>query len=100
MRMVVAVCAVEYRGRLGARLAPAARLILLQADGSVAIHSDAKAYRPLSWRHPPCTIDERDGVITAVTPKGEELRIELHEVLHDTRVELGDDPGLEKDGVE
>ena len=100
MRLLVARCAVEYRGRLGARLAPATRLILFKADGSIAIHSDAKAYKPLNWMNPPCTIDEDDRVITARTPKGETLRIELFEVLHDTTVALGDDPGLEKDGVE
>ena len=33
-------------------------------------------------------------------PQGEALHIELDEVLHDTTIELGDDPGLEKDGVE
>ena len=32
--------------------------------------------------------------------KGETLRIELHEILQDTTLELGDDAGLEKDGVE
>jgi RecB family endonuclease NucS len=98
--MLVARCAVEYQGRLGARLAPATRLILFKADGSLAVHSDAKAYKPLNWMNPPCVITEEEGVITARTPKGETLRIELFEVLHDTEVALGDDPGLEKDGVE
>ena len=100
MRLLVAHCSVEYQGRLGARLDPAPRLILLKSDGSVAIHSDSKAYKPLNWMSPPCSIVEADGVITATSPKGETLRIELHAVLHDTAVELGDDPGLTKDGVE
>ncbi len=100
MRLVVATCTVEYQGRLGARLASATRLILFKADGSIAIHSDAKAYKPLNWMNPPCTIDEVEGHITARNPKGEELRIELHDIVSDTRAELGDDPGLEKDGVE
>jgi hypothetical protein len=100
VRLLVARCAVEYQGRLGARLAPATRLILFKADGSLAVHSDAKAYKPLNWMNPPCTIVEHDGVIDATTPKGETLHIVLHEVLSDTAVELGDDPGLEKDGVE
>jgi RecB family endonuclease NucS len=100
VRLLVARCAVEYRGRLGARLGAATRLILFKADGSIAVHSDTKAYKPLNWMNPPCMIDEVDGVITARTPKGETLRIELHEVLLDTTVPLGDDPGLEKDGVE
>jgi RecB family endonuclease NucS len=91
---------VTYEGRLGARLAPALRLIMCKADGSIAVHSDAKAYKPLNWMSPPCSIDIGDDVIEARTPKGETLRIELHEIVHDTTVELGDDPGLEKDGVE
>jgi len=100
MRLIVTQCSVEYAGRLGARLAPALRLIVFKADGSVAIHSDAKAYKPLNWMNPPCTIVEGDGVITVSTPKGESLVIELHEVLFDQQFALGDDPGLEKDGVE
>ena len=49
---------------------------------------------------PPCTIQERDGVLVAESPKGETLRVELLEVLDDRTYDLGDDPGLEKDGVE
>ena len=100
MRLLVARCSVAYEGRLGARLAPGIRLVLLKGDGSIAIHSDSKAYKPLNWMSPPCAIVERDDSIVATNPKGEYLEITLHEVLHDTRVELGDDPGLEKDGVE
>ena len=84
MRLLVAHCSVTYEGRLGARLAPAIRLVLCKADGSIAIHSDAKAYKPLNWMNPPCTIEEADGVIVARTPKGETLRIELHEIVQDT----------------
>ena len=100
MRVLIAECSVVYEGRLGARLAPARRLILLKADGSLAIHSDAKAYKPLNWMNPPCTITIKDELIEAVNPKGETIRIELHEVIADHAAELGDDPGLEKDGVE
>ncbi len=73
---------------------------MLKGDGSIAVHSDAKAYKPLNWMNPPCTIVERDGAIRADTPKGESLVITLHEVLFDQTFALGDDPGLEKDGVE
>jgi endonuclease len=100
VRLLVARCSVTYEGRLGATLAPGIRLVVLKADGSLAIHSDAKAYKPLNWMNPPCTIVERDDEIVATNPKGESLVISLHEVVHDTRVELGEDPGLEKDGVE
>jgi len=100
VRLLVAWCSVEYEGRLGARLPPALRLIMLKADGSIAVHADTKAYKPLNWMIPPCTIREADGMITASTPKGERLAIELHDVVHDLTVDLGDDPGLAKDGVE
>jgi RecB family endonuclease NucS len=100
MRIVVAHCSVSYEGRLAARLGPAPRLVLLKADGSIAVHADSLAYKPLNWMNPPCVIREGDGTIVAETPKGEILRIELHEVLHDHTVDLGRDPGLEKDGVE
>jgi len=100
VRLLVAQCSVAYEGRLGARLAPAVRLVVFKADGSVAIHSDAKAYKPLNWMNPPCTVTEADGQITVATPKGERLVIEVHEVVSDQRFDLGDDPGLEKDGVE
>jgi RecB family endonuclease NucS len=73
---------------------------LVKADGSIAIHSDSKAYKPLNWMSPPCAIAQRDDTIVATNSKGETLEITLHEVIHDTEFELGDDPGLEKDGVE
>jgi RecB family endonuclease NucS len=100
VRMLVANCSVEYEGRRGARLPPAPRLIMLKADGSIAVHADAKAYKPLNWMTPPCTVREADGRLVATNPGGEKLTIELHDVLHDYTVELGDDPGLAKDGVE
>jgi len=100
VRLLVTNCSVAYEGRLGARLAPGVRLVMLKADGSIAIHSDAKAYKPLNWMSPPCSIVQRKNRIIATNAKGETLEITLHDVLHDTEVELGDDPGLEKDGVE
>ena len=70
------------------------RLIVLKADGSIAVHSDAKAYKPLNWMSPPCRDRARRRPRSSRrTPKGETLRVELHEVLHDYAIELGDDPG-------
>jgi RecB family endonuclease NucS len=100
MRVLVADCSVEYGGRLGARLPRARRLLILKADGSIAVHADTKAYKPLNWMTPPCRIIESGDGIVAENPKGERLTIELHEVLFDEQFELGDDPGLAKDGVE
>jgi len=100
VRVIVARCSVTYDGRLGARLPPALRLVLLKADGSIAIHSDSRAYKPLNWMSPPCSIRDSGAEILAESPKGERLHVELHEVLEDRTFDLGVDPGLEKDGVE
>ena len=100
MRLIIARCSVTYEGRLGARLAEATRLIVLKADGSLAVHSDSGAYKPLNWMTPPCSLHVTDARIVAESPKGERLVVDLAEVLHDHTVDIGDDPGLEKDGVE
>ena len=60
MRLVIARCQVDYAGRLTAHLPMATRLILLKADGSVSIHADDRAYKPLNWMSPPCSVIERD----------------------------------------
>jgi RecB family endonuclease NucS len=98
--LVIARCSVDYLGRLTAHLPMATRLLMVKADGSVSIHADDRAYKPLNWMSPPCRLEEAPGVWRVVNKAGEELRITLEEVLHDTRHELGTDPGLVKDGVE
>ncbi len=100
MRLVIARCSVDYFGRLTAHLPTATRLLMVKADGSVSVHADDRAYKPLNWMSPPCRIEEAPGVWRVVNKAGEELRITLDEVLHDSSHELGVDPGLQKDGVE
>ena len=56
MRLVIARCSVDYAGRLSAHLPLATRLLLVKADGSVLVHSDALSYKPLNWMSPPCTL--------------------------------------------
>ena len=73
---------------------------MVKADGSVSIHADDRAYKPLNWMSPPCRIEEAPGVWRVVNKAGEELRITLEEILHDSSHDLGVDPGLQKDGVE
>ncbi len=90
----------DYLGRLTAHLPLATRLLMVKADGSVSIHADDRAYKPLNWMSPPCRIEEAPGVWRVVNRSGEELRITLEEILHDSSHELGVDPGLRKDGVE
>lgn len=100
MRLLIARCSVDYQGRLEAHLPLATRLIMVKADGSVMVHADGGAYKPLNWMNPPNRLVEGDGVWTVTSPKGETLTITFHEVLADHRHELGTDPGLVKDGVE
>ncbi len=100
VRLVVARCSVRYVGRLESRLDEALRLIMVKADGCVAIHADGGAYKPLNWMNAPNTLVEAEGEWTVSNTKGETLTITLHEILLDTLHHLGDDPGLAKDGVE
>ena len=80
-----------------------------------------RAYKPLNWMSPPCTVTVRPAAaVTAPTDPGDAglvgepvtevwevkgrdgdtLLISLAEVLHDSQHDLGVDPGLQKDGVE
>lgn len=111
MRLVIARCSVDYVGRLDAHLPLADRLLIVKADGSVSVHADDRAYKPLNWMTPPCTVTESviedvDGNDTGEVlwlvenPKGEQLRITIAEIHEDISYEMGEDPGLVKDGVE
>ena len=100
MRLVIATCSVDYVGRLTAHLPVATRLLMVKADGCVAIHADGGAYKPLNWMTAPNRLEEEPGRWTVTNPKGEQLVITLQEVLSDSSWDLGIDPGLQKDGVE
>ena len=100
MRLLIARCTVNYIGRLEASLPVATRLIMVKADGCVAIHADGGAYKPLNWMNAPNEIREFPDRWEITNPKGERLIINLLQVLSDVSHELGDDPGLSKDGVE
>ena len=111
MRLVIARCSVDYVGRLDAHLPMADRLLIVKADGSVSVHADDRAYKPLNWMTPPCTlkesaIEDLDGEDTGEVlwlvenPKGEQLRITIAEIHEEISYEMGEDPGLVKDGVE
>ena len=100
MRLLIARCSVDYVGRLTAHLPLATRLVMVKADGCVAIHADGGAYKPLNWMTAPNRLAEEPGRWTVTNPKGEQLIITLEAVLSDSAWELGIDPGLQKDGVE
>ena len=94
----------DYLGRLTAHLPSARRLLLIKADGSVSIHADDRAYKPLNWMSPPCQLTEsaegEQPIWVVENKSGEQLRITIEEIEHDSSHELGVDPGLVKDGVE
>jgi endonuclease len=104
VRLVIARCTVDYLGRLTAHLPSARRLLLVKADGSVSVHADDRAYKPLNWMSPPCRLTEDTAgpapVWVVENRSGEQLRITIEEIEHDSSHELGVDPGLVKDGVE
>ena len=104
MRLVIAKCTVDYSGRLDAHLPQAVRLLMIKADGCVAIHADGGAYKPLNWMNAPNLLRESgegsELTLIVTNDKSEKLTIQLHEVLSDSSHEMGSDPGLEKDGVE
>lgn len=100
MRLVVAHCSARYEGRLSSTLTPALRLILVKADGCVAIHSDVGAYKPINWMNAPNSLVEEPGRWIVTNPKGERLVIEIDAVVSDVQVELDTERGLTLDGVE
>ncbi len=109
---MIARCQVDYAGRLSAHLPMATRLLLLKADGSLSVHADDRAYKPLNWMNPPCSITMREAdpateaevglvqVWEVANRDADRLIVSIAEVLHDSSHELGVDPGLVKDGVE
>ena len=103
MRLVVARCEVSYTGRLNAFLPEAIRLLVFKADGSVLVHADSGGYKPLNWMTPPTVLEAGDGLIVVRKRAGrseDRLEIRIAEVLAEFEHELGEDAGLEKDGVE
>lgn len=118
VRLVIAECQVDYSGQLAAHLPMGKRLIMIKADGSVSIHADNKAYKPLNWMNSPCTlrimepdcpelgdtvrpvIDQISEVWQITGKNDDRLIIAIKQIELDHNVELGIDPGLRKDGVE
>ena len=90
----------DYVGRLTAHLPLATRLLLVKADGSLSIHADDRAYKPLMWMSPPCTTVIADKVWTISNKAGEQLVVSIEAIHSDVSHVLGRDPGLIKDGVE
>ena len=112
MRLVIARCTVDYAGRLTAHLPLANRLLMLKGDGSVLVHSDTGSYKPLNWMNPPCSVSvhepDEEQAAAGVTEvwrvsqgkTADILFISIHEVISEIEHHLGEEPGLQKDGVE
>ena len=100
-------------------------MLLVKADNSVLIFSELGSYKPLNWMAAPCTLRETEGgepdsgeadggadgsagaaetperTIRVSADKGSDvLDIRLWHVVSDETHDLGEDPGLVKDGVE
>ncbi|RYP99104.1 cytosolic protein [Bifidobacterium pseudolongum subsp. globosum] len=93
----------------------ARRVLLIKADNSLLIFSELGSYKPLNWMASPCTItditpDYADDdpatevpqkVIRAAAAKSTDiLEVTLQHIYSDETYDLGEDPGLIKDGVE
>ncbi|MBY5161671.1 endonuclease NucS [Salsipaludibacter albus] len=100
MRVVIARCSATYEGRLSSTLASGVRMIMVKADGCVALHADIGAYKPLNWMNAPNTLVEDGDVWTVTNPGGEVLTIHLEQVLETFDVALDVERGLTLDGVE
>lgn len=100
MRLLVARCSAVYEGRLSSTLTSAVRLVMVKADGCVALHADVGAYKPLNWMNAPNHLDDQGDTWVVTNPKGERLTIEFEEVMEDVSYELDTERGLTLDGVE
>ena len=100
---------------MNASLPLAKRVLLIKADNSLLIFSELGSYKPLNWMSAPCSIRDitpdhaDDDVDTEVPQKvirasGEKsndvLEVTLQRIYSDESYDLGEDPGLIKDGVE
>ena len=103
MRLIVARCSIDYRGRLSTHLPEAVRLLMIKPDGTFMVWSDGggQKVKPLNWMTPPCVIEEEPGSIVVRKVKGDDrLDIRVGEVLSDVTHDMGEAAALEKDGVE
>ena len=90
-------------------------MLLIKADNSLLIFSELGSYKPLNWMSAPCTIkditpenadddvetDVPQKVIRASADKSDDvLEVTLQHIYSDESYDLGEDPGLIKDGVE
>lgn len=85
---------------------------MIKADGAVLVHADGGSYKPLNWMSPPCTMtvdepsdEERESGVSEVwrvdhDKTDDALFIQIYEIHDEMTLDLGQEPGLFKDGVE
>ena len=105
MRLVIAACSVSYEGRGKTTLDLGTRLVMLKKDGSVSVHSDDRAYKPLNWMLSPCDfvedIDSNGHIRWTFTSKKDQLEIVFQEVFLDEEHDWGVvEPGLIREWTE
>ncbi len=101
---IIAECEVKYQGRAISNLNAGERLLLIKPDGTLLIHTAAKA-KPVNWQPPGAVFDARikddQLVFTAYRKKPEELvHVTLHAVQFLAAVPLRDDADLDLIGSE
>jgi RecB family endonuclease NucS len=109
LRLIVARCQVAYSGRLATVLPEAVRLLMLKADGTFMVWSDAGGpnVKPLNWMAPPTVVEtelDDSGALRRMTVRRrrqeERLEVDVAEVISDVDHELDTGSSLEKEGVE
>jgi RecB family endonuclease NucS len=103
--LIIARCTARYTGRLTTELPEATRLLMIKEDGTFMIWADrgGNSVKPLNWMSPPTVIEDGDGVIVVRKRAGkteDRLEIKILELIAEVNHDLGEDAGLEKDGVE
>lgn len=100
MKIIVAECSVDYKGRLVAHLPKAERLIMVKADGCVAIHSDTGAYKPINWMNAPNRLQKEEDVWIVTNDNHEKLTIHFHKKIYENNWKFSEHAAIIKDGVE
>ena len=110
MRIIIAECTVDYLGRGQTHLPKAVRMVMVKRDGSVSIHSDDRAYKPINWMQPPCLTQVDRFIpksknypfeIWTVSNGKESLIINFYDIVSETEHELSEvEPGLNRSWTE
>lgn len=103
MHLVVAHLSARYSGRGQTYLPPHDRVLIVKADGAIAIHSD-KGHKPLNYMMATAerTVTEVNGEpVWTFDSRTESLSVYLHKVYDEIDLNFGGpDPGLVRDGTE